>query len=440
MDLLLAVSEVTSQASALSATAAQSLHAVYDCGELAHLCQVLPGALSVLDAAAITSEVGASAAGVLRALSCSMSQLQSSVQLINQFQAEGMVGVLLEHGAAWLEVYRGFRALTAQLVALSCIIKTAAHRRSSSDQASQALQASVTSFMAICARARDAATLLGSDLPDFARAAALEGWSAERLRSIVGLPSAAARASRTWSGPSACTPQRTSSNGSEVYLCSEGAPSPTHKQGPKPVGLLGKLGRFAKPGSASPTTTASSGAASPLASSPASGSAHAGSSALEFAAASLVCRIQDTILHDSELDQLEQDRAYLQHRIANLRGFSAQQQQQQGGSDAAGCTASLLQSEVLLAAVEARVAAKEDEESRHTESTLTSGLYSCGGRGAFQPALSGSLCDRSACKPGMQGPTAGYRSGAAFDEDGGCEGGRRRSPLLPSWLLTCLAA
>ncbi|KAG2499558.1 hypothetical protein HYH03_002503 [Edaphochlamys debaryana] len=426
MDLLLSIQGAQARARALEHASAQSVVLSNDCGALGELCgKVLPLAFVALEDA-LGPDMDTEAASCVQALSCSMSQLQSSVQLINQFQAEGMVGVLLEHGATWLEVYRGFRALTAQLVALSCIIRGCGQRRRG-EGAHDALQASVKTFTAICARARDAATLLGSDLPDFARAAALEGWSAERLRT------AACGSSRLPAGPAA----RRSSCSS---LCegrweaaeephapaSPGLPHPTRRPG-----LLGRLGLSGKSGSASPMPVASSGAASPLASSPASGSGPSGPRALEGATASLVCRIQDTILHDSELDQLEQDRAYLQHRIANLRGFSAQQQQQQqGGSDAAGCTASLLQSEVLLAAVEARVTAKEAGD----QADSAPGTGRSSGMATPNRALAQGWASQEA------GPlaSASGRRGCVDSSHAGDEDWRRRRPGL-RWLPLCFA-
>ncbi len=58
-----------------------------------------------------------------QALSCEMAQLRRALTALNQHHEEGILGVVLQHGPAWLDVYRGFRAVTAGLASLACILR-----------------------------------------------------------------------------------------------------------------------------------------------------------------------------------------------------------------------------------------------------------------------------------------------------------------------------
>jgi hypothetical protein len=259
--------------------------------------------------------------------------------------------------------------------------------------------------MATCARSREAANLLGSDLPEFARTAAAAGWSADRIRcsallaerrgwsSCASSPDCTARSDVGSTGlKTACV--KAAPTGSAVgggmgwrqgqWQVIATASTPQQLQPQKRMGLLRCISRAAAcstpavirvrqgcGGSGGPTA-AEDASCSPLA------VAATGWSVLDGAAAALVARIQDRILYDSEIDQLDQDLAYLRQRVSHLRETSwggyngaseaaattiaaapeaAACEQQPGAMATAAATAaeSLIHCEVLLEAVEAQL-------------------------------------------------------------------------------------
>ncbi len=220
-------------------------------------------------------------------------------------------------------------------------------RRRRSEGTDDAFTASLQCLSAICTRARDAASLLGSDLPDFCRtAAACPVWSSPRcIATAAQLCSASASPS-----PHPATRTLTSSS------ASSSPPAKRYSWSPF---------RTSTTTSGSGTPTAIIAACSPAVGSPnGSASGRTGAAALADALPSLLTRIQTVLLYDSELEQLEQDRAYLKDRVLELR--AQQQQQQQQTAAAPSPSATLVQCEVLLAAVELRIrAVREVEDSQH---------------------------------------------------------------------------
>ncbi|KAG2454020.1 hypothetical protein HYH02_001061 [Chlamydomonas schloesseri] len=416
MRALCCIVEAVSVAKSTKARAAESVHCVEDASELVVFCeQVLPPVISVLETSAEEDAV----ADCVQAASGSLQQLQASLQALGAYQGEGILGVLMEHPAAWLDLYRGFRSLTAHLGGLSTLVKSCTnHRRQAhaAESAHSALEASLESFLAICARAKDAANLLGSDLPDFARAAAEAGWDSSRLASALSAqasPSVLSTSSSSCisSGSSAAyaTLRAVSSSGSAVAVAaaaalSTAAVATSCAAADDPIaaaavqsGLAAGLRKLMGRGNARSSTGGSSPSASPhCVASPCGsatgqpGRAAGGGAALGAAACSLVSRIQESILYDSEMDQLEQDRAYLMHRIQCMRDFLASLSSSPSpalgsptaaaapapasaprGSDQVAAVASLMQSEVLLAAVDARVAVMRELEESQTCTTST---------------------------------------------------------------------
>ncbi|GLC35199.1 hypothetical protein PLESTM_000290100 [Pleodorina starrii] len=307
----------------------------------------------------------------------SLVQLQAALESLNGHDSEGVLGVLLEHPAMWLDTYRGFRGLTAQLISVSCFVREAA-QRGQADDADEALQDSIKALMGTCTRAREAAHLMGRELPEFARAAAADGWSAGRLRLALDGGAAAAVAAVTVtlrSGTS--SPCRRSGCGQGTCGCGGGgvasaeAPAAvlaaasaalqqqqqqqpaSQQQQQQRMGLLQRIGKAAACSTPRRRSSTGSGSSASLDRSLAG--------RMDDAACALITRIQDLILYDSEVDHLEQDRAYLLQRVSHLLEFC---DGADGGGDAAAAAqsaaASLVQSEVLLAAVESRLRALEE--------------------------------------------------------------------------------
>lgn len=229
----------------------------------------------------------------------------------------------------------------AHIAKMSC-----RQRRRRSEGADDAFTASLRSLSAICTRARDAASLLGSDLPAFCRtAASCPAWSSPRCIA------AAVQQCADTASPSPHQPTRTLTSSS----ASSSPPAKRYSWSPF---------RTSTTTSASGTPTAITADCSPAVGSPdSSASGRTGAAALAEVLPSLLTRIQTVLLYDSELEQLEQDRAYLKDRVSELR---AQHQQQQQTAAASLPTATLVQCEVLLAAVELRVrAVREAEDVQH---------------------------------------------------------------------------
>ncbi|KAG2432458.1 hypothetical protein HXX76_008803 [Chlamydomonas incerta] len=473
MRALCCVVEASSLAKSTKALAAGSLHCVDDAAQLVAFCEGLPQAFSVVESVPSADED--TVADCVQGVSGSLQQLQTSLIALGAYQGEGILGVLMEHPAAWLDLYRGFRALTAQLGGLSTLVRSCGSHRRQADAvevAHSALEASLKSFMAICARSKDAANLLGSDLPDFARAAAEAGWDSERLASALAAQSSPATCSACSSscdtsgsgGSAAYGALSASSSGSAAAAAAaalstaasaaEGADASAHgaaEQSGLAWGLRKLMGR------SSPRSSAgSSPSCSPRCAASPCGSASVGRAALGAAACSLVSRIQESILYDSEMDQLEQDRAYLMHRIQCMRDFlasitstsaasapssspsssSAAAAASSRGAEQVAAAASLMQSEVLLAAVDARVAVmRELEESQ----TCTASTYfrsaaakavayaACASAVATAPGAAANRCDTPKLSP------AGSL-GLSEAEDLGQMLPKRRSLR---WLPTC---
>ncbi|GFR45261.1 hypothetical protein Agub_g6367 [Astrephomene gubernaculifera] len=406
MELLLCIVEANSAAKALANAGVRSLHVVHDCGHLVDACnKVIPAALSALECAASGSaDVAGQAVECVQGLTSNMVQLQAALEALSEHDSEGLLGVLMEHPSAWLDTYRAFRGLTQQLVALRCLIR-ASPQRCKIESADEAIQASVKTLQAICARAREAANLLGSDLPEFARAAAAAGWSPERLRQALRVATEMA-CPRCGNGcPGSCGPQPSTSAASPdpsetlapptATVSVPTSPSGTHTHlhhhphrspGVGTWALLRIIGKAASSGGANPATkargsTASSFPGSTCGASPTySSTGLAGCGSLDDAISVLVSRIQEIILYDSEVDQLEQDRAYLQHRVAHLReapaphaaaaaapagctqAAAAAAATAEAARSEAAATESLVQSKILLAAVNARLQAVNEAE------------------------------------------------------------------------------
>ncbi|EFJ44107.1 hypothetical protein VOLCADRAFT_106577 [Volvox carteri f. nagariensis] len=366
MDLLLCIVEANAAAKALARVAAQSLHAVEDCSSVVECCiKVLPAALSALEGAASTDEnLAGQAVEYVQGFIAAMAQLQTAIEGLNRHDGEGVLGILLEHPAAWLETYRAFRSLTVQLVGISTFMRSTA-QRGRADDSDEALQSSIRALLGTSNRAREAANLLGSDLPNFARDAAAAGWSGARVQHIpTGGSGAASPCRRCGCGPGGCGPC-ICGTAMFMFAAANAALQQQEQQQEQRMSLLRRLGKAA----ACSTPDVRRGCSG-------SGQSCAGQdggsgSGLEDAAWSLVARVQDMILFDSEIDQLEQDRAYLQQRVTQLQAVcSCSSVAATAAAGAAAATASeqstagsLIQSVVLLAAVDLRLRALGERSS-----------------------------------------------------------------------------
>ncbi|GLI69303.1 hypothetical protein VaNZ11_013881 [Volvox africanus] len=460
MDLLLCIVEANAAAKALANVAAQSLHAVDDCSCIVEWCnKVLPAALSALESAASTSE-GALAQAVECTQGCNaaMVQLQMALERLTGHDNEGVLGILLKHPAAWLDTYRAFRGFTAQVIGINCLVRAPA-QRGRSDDSDEALQTSIKSLMGICSRAREAAHLLGSDLPEFARAAAAAGWSQGRVsfaltKSSSSSPSQGCGGCRQadcrWSGigSAATTASAVTVPGSAsaVRKKEQHQPQPTsccqHHLHQQRMSLLRRISKAAACSSPAIRRVCNSMPALPCT----LGAGVARGAALENAAYALVSRIQDTILFDSEVDQLEQDQAYLRQRVALLSEFcgcytaedmtvstasanmpvTAKPGQLTAASSAAAM-ASLVQSEMLLAAVDLRLGAL-----RETSDSLAGGVYR-------QPFPTGQAAAAALCAGGGGAVVRSHiqtTSGQLLGTDDMFDDERKRRPGL-CWLPVC---
>lgn len=404
-------------------------------------------------------------------MSGSLQQLQASLIALAEYQGEGILGVLMEHPAAWLDLYRGFRVLTAQLGCLSNLIRScSSHRRQADavESAQSALEESLRSLLAICARAKDAALLLGSDLPDFARAAAEAGWNSNCLATALSAQSSPAAcsipssscitsASSTAYGALCASSPESAAAAAAAALSTAAAAaeeadasaSGAAAQGGLARGLRKLIGRSSRNSAGITPSCSPRCVASPCGSATANGGT--GGAGLGPAACTLVSRIQDSILYDSEMDQLEQDRAYLLHRIQGMRDFLASLSASASSppssspaspSAAASCraaeqaaaAASLLQSEVLLAAVDARVAVMRELEELQT-STASSYFRSAAAKAVATAACSGGTIPNATtarCDTPKLSPAGSL--GLSEAEDLGQVLRKRRSLR---WLPTC---
>ncbi|PNH10325.1 Neuroguidin [Tetrabaena socialis] len=255
-------------------------------------------------------------------------------------------------------------------------LKSKSARPRGATEAEEALRASLRAFTAICARARDAANLIGSDLPDFARSAATAGWSAERLRSALD-PAAVAAA--------ACLSRSSCDGGSDAP-----APAlpPAALQQRGSWGLMRLLSKASGGGSGgSPRRGFRSNgceeAAAPGGISPACSMTNARLGSLEAAAVSLVVRIQDAILYDNEMDQLDQDRAYLLDRINHLRLHHDSLAAQLAPTHPSVATCGTAGADVLLSAAAALAQSQQQRQAgphgQKQQAAAAKGGKECGG-------------------------------------------------------------
>ncbi|KXZ48531.1 hypothetical protein GPECTOR_27g702 [Gonium pectorale] len=490
MELLLAIVEASAAAKTLASVSAGCLHAVEDCATLTETCgKALPAALSVLTSADVNA-IGVSEESALecvRGLTTTMGQLQTALLALREHEGEGVLGVLLEHPTAWLEAYRGFRGLTAQLMALCHLLRSASQRSREEDRhAEEALSACLRSLSATCARARGAAALVGTDLPEVARSAGAAGWAPGWVAHCCATRAGHGRCSGGSAGGRGAGGGGAGGGGAGCPrgccgCCLGGAAclgsgpasllaTPLARPSPPPSarrdggGLLRFIGiGGGKPSAASPSTA--SPPSSPDACSPPSTSSSSFSGvvpgsnpgrgapgrALEDAVIALVHRIQDSILYDSELEHLEQDRTYLVHRLEGLRQFVSNEHAQRLKEDDVGCgespvlsgaasaaagtavaVVSMIQSEIMLAAVEARIDVVSAADSFDSGRQWISAAAppSCGCRQAGGCAAAGGV--KLVADSSVRGGGAEVKLAP-----GACGGGSRRQRRGMRWLPTC---
>ncbi|GIL48551.1 hypothetical protein Vafri_5042 [Volvox africanus] len=458
MDLLLCIVEANAAAKALANVAAQSLHAVDDCSCIVECCtKVLPPALSALEsAAAISEDALAQAVEYTQGCNAAMVQLQMALERLTGYDSEGVLGILLEHPAAWLDTYRAFRGFTAQVVGINCLVRAAA-QRGRSDDSDESLQTSIKGLMGICSRAREAAHLLGSDLPEFARAAAAAGWSQGRVTFALTSSGSSSPSQRCggcrqadcrWGGlgtAATTAPPGTVLGAASATLQKEQhqpQPASCCQQHQQRTSLLRRISKAAACSSPAIRRGCDSMPALPCT----LGAGVASGAALEDAAYALVSRIQDMILFDSEVDQLEQDQAYLRQRVALLNEFCGcyitevvavstasaampvtVKPRQSTAASLAAATASLLQSEVLLAAVDLRLRALRESSN------------SSAGGVSRQPVPRGQAATAALCTGGggvVARTHVQTTSGRLLDPDDLSDDERKRRPGL-CWLPVC---
>lgn len=407
VDLLLAAAGAERQCAAVGLAAAQTLLCTSDCSGLVVLCgEVLPDSLRALDPHHGGSEAALAA---VQALGAALSAVGAALAQLQQHDGLGVISILCEAPGVWLGLHRSLRALTAQLSALLMPVRVA---RGSADAAA-ALQQAIASLTAVCQRSRDAARLFGAELPALARDVAAS-WEPGRLQSAL-------------EGFCCLSPAATAS------ASGSGATSPATLSGQQPA--LRPRGWMVMTVASAARRLAAAGA-EPVPTGVAD----------EALLRSAVDRVQQLFLLDSEVDQLEQDRAYLLDRLATLR----RQQQQpgavvvDGGGDDA--RAQVVLAEVLLAAVDARVQALAAEEAACTvvaDVTRHSGSpSSCGLRSSDSP----KACAKGAGKKGQLGGGSQAAAAAAGSFSslgsfpGGDEGGSSSGLLhrRTRMLLGCL--
>lgn len=319
-----------------------------DCGQLVICCgQVLPQALVALDphhAPCCSEQVSAA----VQSLDAALRALLPALQQLTVHEGLGVVSILCESPDVWLGLYRAIRGLTAQLsTILACLRLTAPRSGHANADAFELLQKAIVAFTAICQRSRDAARLFGEEMLSVAQVAA--AWEPGRLHAAL----------------EACTaaPQQRQ----PAAACAAAAPAPAGR-----TSGGGGAWPWLRPGSAGRAAPGSdNGDGSPQQQQPS-----------EASLVSIVARVQQLFLFDSEMDQLEQDRAYLLDRLATLRAaahrpagarWPAAPQQPAGGQAgvAGGCDGGsaadgamqIVLAELLLAAVNARIGAVAAEEA-----------------------------------------------------------------------------